>query len=142
MPFTAARNQLLDVISAFSMSSFPWRVGYDVVHTLITFFCISIILFHLSSIIMSFPTHKPRVLMGLPSFIRQTYLGFLFVLVPRILSVITLFLCLGVPMGVLLFVCFILFYLFYFYFFILNHAVDTPQNMFIIVTELYHSFLD
>src|SRR5882724_11913073 len=70
MPFTAARNQLLDVISAFSMSSFPWRVGCDAVHTLITFFCISIILFHLSSIIMSFPTHEPEF-----SWVRHLLLG-------------------------------------------------------------------
>src|SRR5882724_4653249 len=97
MPFTAARNQLLDVISAFGMSSFPWRVGCDAVHTLITFFCISIILFHLSSIIMLF--HEPRVLMGLTSFIRWTYSGILFVFAPRIILVITLSLGSGVPIG-------------------------------------------
>jgi len=48
---------------------------------------------------MSFPTHKPKVLMGSPYFIRQTYSGILFVFVQRILSVDTLFLCLGVPIG-------------------------------------------
>src|SRR5882724_6915379 len=98
------------------MSSFPQRVGCDVVHTPITFFCISIIFFHLASIIMSFPTHEPRVLMGLPSFIRLTYSGILFVLLLRILSVITLFLCLGVPIGSAS------------VFSMLNHVVDALQN--------------
>src|SRR5882724_13514996 len=120
IPLTAARNQLLDVINAFSMSSFPQRVGCDAFHTSITYFCISVILFHLSFITMLFPIHEPRVLMGSPSFISWTCSGSLLVLSPRILPVITLFLCLGVPIGSAS------------VFSILKHAVDALQNRFII----------
>src|SRR5882724_8260213 len=120
IPLTAARNQLLDVINAFSMSSFPQRVGCDTFHTSITFFCISVILFHLSFISMLFPIHKHRVLMGLPSFISRTYSGNLLVFSLRILLVITLFLCSGVPIGGTS------------VFSILKRAVDTLQNRFII----------
>src|SRR5882724_11643737 len=124
MPFTASKNQHLDIISTFSISSFPLRVGCDAVHTSITSSCISLILFHLSSIIMSFTTHEPRALMGSPSFIRQTYLGILFVFVPRILSVNTLFLCSVVPIGSASI------------FSMLNHAVDALQNRFIMSSRL------
>src|SRR5882724_9479002 len=86
-------NQLLDIINTFSISSLPQRVGCNEVHASITFFCFSMILFHLSCIIISFPAYKPKVLMGSLYFIRQTHLGILFVLVPRILSVNTLFMC-------------------------------------------------
>src|SRR5882724_6820796 len=116
MPFTAAKNQFLDVINAFNMSSFLQRVGCDAFHTSVTFLCISTTLFHLSSIITLFPIHKPSVLMGSPSLIRWTYSGILFVSSPRILSVITLFLYLGVPIGSAS------------VFSILNHAVDALQK--------------
>src|SRR5882672_5253909 len=99
MPFTAAKNQLLDVTSAFRISSFPCRVGCDPAQMSITFVCGSIILFHLSSIVIPFPTQDPNVLIGSPSLISLTYSGILLVLVPRNLSVSTLSLYAGRPIG-------------------------------------------
>src|SRR5467141_5209694 len=119
MPFTAARNQLLDVTSAFRTSSFPRRVGCEPAQTSITFLCVSMILFHLSSIFLPFPTQAPSVLIGSPSLISWTYLGILFVLAPKDLSVNTFSLYVGSPIGRASVLS------------MLKRAVDTLQNRFI-----------
>src|SRR5882724_3529808 len=120
IPLTAAKNQLLDVTRDFRISSLPLRVGWEAVHMSITFFCVLTILFHLSSISIPFPIQDPSVLIGSPSFTRWTYSGILFVLVPRVFSVSTLFLYSAIPMGSAS------------VFSILKRAVDALQNRFTI----------